>query len=162
MCLLRTKLRGYQIYKLRVQLGLNLESAWYVRRYLNVRCTVIDYQGATSSNIKATRYTALQSSKNMSDCALQRNQYVSKYIYWKVVWIIPRFGDVTLPKRGVEISYSINEIKNNKLLASLFYKTTSISANNCRILENRTSFESQIVPLQSYAVNVLQYLQKTF
>ena len=47
--------------------------------------------------------------------------------------------------------------KNDKLLASLFYKTNSISANNCRILESRMAFESQIVPLQSYAVDVLQY-----
>ena len=47
--------------------------------------------------------------------------------------------------------------KNDKLLASLFYKATSISANNCRVLEVRTAFGSQIVPLQSYAVDVLHY-----
>ena len=47
----------------------------------------------------------------MSDCALQRNQYVSKYIYCNVVWIIQLCGDVTLPKRGEDIAYSINEIK---------------------------------------------------
>ena len=34
--------------------------------------------------------------------------------------------------------------KNDKLLAYLFYKTTSISSNNFRILEIRTAFGSQI------------------
>ena len=84
-------------------------------------------------------------------------QPYSKYIYCNVVWIIPQFGDVTFPKRGADIAYSINEIKNDNLLASLFYKTTSISAKNCRISVIITAFESQILPLQSYDADVLQY-----
>ena len=59
MCLLRTQRHGCQVYRLRVQLGLDLGSAWSVQRYLNILCTMSDYQGATSSNIKATRYTAI-------------------------------------------------------------------------------------------------------
>ena len=47
--------------------------------------------------------------------------------------------------------------KKDKLLALLSYKRTSISANNCRILESKTALEIQIVPLQLYDVNVLQY-----
>ena len=47
----------------------------------------------------------------MPDCALQKNQYISKYIYYNVVWIIPKFGDVALPKRGADIDYYINDIK---------------------------------------------------
>ena len=59
MCLLRTQRHGCQIYQLRVQLGLDLGSALSVRRYSNVRCTMSDYQGDTSSNVKATQYTSL-------------------------------------------------------------------------------------------------------
>ena len=47
--------------------------------------------------------------------------------------------------------------KNKKLLALLFYETTSISDNNYHILESRTAFEIKIVPLQSYDVDVLHY-----
>ena len=93
----------------------------------------------------------------MSYCELQRNQYVSNYIYCNMVLIIPLFCDVTLPRRGADISYSIHEIKNDKLLSSVFYKTTSISANNCQVLESITAFEIQIVPLKLYDVDVLQY-----
>ena len=49
---------GCQIYQLRVKLRLDLGSAWSVCCYSNVRCTMSDYQGATSINIKATQYTA--------------------------------------------------------------------------------------------------------
>ena len=93
----------------------------------------------------------------MSDCALQRNQYVSKYIYCNVISIITRFGDVTFTKIGADIAYSINDIKNDKPSALLFYETTSISDNNYHILESRTAFEIKIVPLQSYDVDVLHY-----
>ena len=47
----------------------------------------------------------------MLDCELKRNQYVSKYIYCNTVLTIPLFGDVTFPKTGADIAYSINEIK---------------------------------------------------
>ena len=43
MCLILTWRHGYQIYKLRFQLGLDLGSAWSVWRYSNVRCKMSDY-----------------------------------------------------------------------------------------------------------------------
>ena len=49
LCLLRMQQHGCQIYKLRLQLGLDLGSAWSVLHYSNVRRTMSDYQGATSS-----------------------------------------------------------------------------------------------------------------
>ena len=60
MCLLRTQWHGCQIYKLRVKLGLDIGSSWSVWSYQNVPCTMSDYLGATSRNIKSTRYTAVQ------------------------------------------------------------------------------------------------------
>ena len=59
MCLLSTYRNGCQIYKLRFQLGPDLGIDWYFGCYSNVRYTMSDYYGATFSNIKATRYTAL-------------------------------------------------------------------------------------------------------
>ena len=53
MCLLRTQRHGCQIYKLRFQLRIDPVSAWSVRRYSNVRCTMSDYQGATSSQYQS-------------------------------------------------------------------------------------------------------------